>query len=303
MKRGAAPLAAAPPPELPPWWPHAQCSATVGLDAAEWHVQHWPNARLQRAPLALLLHGTGASSHSFAGLAPLLAAGPFEVLAVDLPGHGFTRTPATQALSLPAVATALAALLKSIDAAPALIVGHSAGAAIALQLAMQGDDRPALLVAINGALMPLFGPAGRWFAPIARTLTQQPLVAPAFAMLAAWPGVTRRLLDGTGSAVPAASERCYRHLLRRPAHVAGTLRLMADWDLDPLWAGLGGIRTPVQLIAGADDRMVPAWQSARVRERLCDAQLTELAGLGHLAHEEAPRQVCDSISAAWAQSL
>ena len=81
----------------------------------------------------LLLHGTGAATHSWRDLAPLLAE-RFTVVAPDLPGHGFTSAlgvaddagdgargrGAAGALGLP----------------PALIVGHSAGAAIALRMAL-----------------------------------------------------------------------------------------------------------------------------------------------------------------------
>jgi magnesium chelatase accessory protein len=42
------------------------------------------------APVALLVHGAGAATHSFRGLIPLLS-GHYRVIAIDLPGHGFTR--------------------------------------------------------------------------------------------------------------------------------------------------------------------------------------------------------------------
>jgi magnesium chelatase accessory protein len=43
-----------------------------------------------RGPAVLLLHGSGASAHSWAGLGPLLES-RFTVVAPDLPGHGGTR--------------------------------------------------------------------------------------------------------------------------------------------------------------------------------------------------------------------
>ena len=82
----------------------------------------------------LLLHGTGASTHSWAVLFPLLAA-RFDTLAVDLPGHGFTQSFRRLDSALPGMVHALKVLLAAENFRPALIVGHSAGAAIAVRLA------------------------------------------------------------------------------------------------------------------------------------------------------------------------
>jgi magnesium chelatase accessory protein len=68
-------------------WPHRTASRFVSAGGIEWHVQV-----MGKGPCALLLHGTGASTHSFRDLAPALAP-DFSVIAVDLPGHGFTGTP------------------------------------------------------------------------------------------------------------------------------------------------------------------------------------------------------------------
>ena len=69
-----------------------------GSGAVREHVQ-----RLGRGPSMLLLHGTGASTHSFRDLLPALAE-HFDVLAPDLPGHGFTARPDDPQLPLYAIA-------------------------------------------------------------------------------------------------------------------------------------------------------------------------------------------------------
>ena len=53
-------------------WPHRESSRFVSSGARRWFVQQWP-APSPKAPQLLLLHGTGASSHSWRSLAPLLA--------------------------------------------------------------------------------------------------------------------------------------------------------------------------------------------------------------------------------------
>jgi magnesium chelatase accessory protein len=83
----------------------------------------------------LLLHGTGASAHSWRDVAPALAR-HHRVIVPDLPGHAFTQRPPAAGLSLPGMAAALGALLQTLEATPAVIVGHSAGAAIAARMAL-----------------------------------------------------------------------------------------------------------------------------------------------------------------------
>jgi magnesium chelatase accessory protein len=274
---------------LPAWWPHRGRSQFVDVQGLRWHLQRWPGPA-EGAPVVLLLHGTGAASHSWRHLAPLLAA-RHEVLAPDLPGHGFTRTPGRQALTLPAVAGAVAALLDALQRRPVLVVAHSAGAAVALQLVLHEGLQPERVVGVNAAVLPLQGPVGRLFLPAARLLSANPLVAPGFAAWAALPGATRRLLKGTGSRIDPLGERCYHHLVADARHARGALRLMASWDLAALERDLHALRVPLVLLAGAADRMLPPSHAWRVQQRLRGVTVHELPGLGHLAHEEDPALV------------
>jgi magnesium chelatase accessory protein len=298
-------VAADPPPRVPPvpsWWPHAARSRTLDAGALRWHVQQWPHNN-RDAPVALLLHGTGAATHTWRHVAPLLAA-RFHVIAPDLPGHGFTSTPPQQAMSLPAVAQAVGELLGAMRVQPSLVIGHSAGAAIAMRMVIDRLIAPTLTVSINGAILPLQGPIGRLFLPLARVLTVNPFVPPAFAAMARLPLVARRLLDSTGSRIDAEGERCYAHLMTNATHAAGALRLMASWDLQPLADALPMWRAPLLLIAGADDRTLPASHSQRVAEAIGDASshCVVLPRLGHLAHEEDAAAVLGPLWAAWHQA-
>ena len=61
-------------------WPNRAHSRFVAAGGLSWHVQ-----RMGAGPKLLMLHGTGASTHSFRDLAPLLAE-EFDVAAPELPG-------------------------------------------------------------------------------------------------------------------------------------------------------------------------------------------------------------------------
>ncbi|MDZ4273486.1 MAG: alpha/beta hydrolase, partial [Erythrobacter sp.] len=65
-------------------WPHRDASTFIESGGARWHVQ-----RMGTGTPLLLLHGTGASVHSWRDLMPILAQS-HEVIAIDLPRHAFT---------------------------------------------------------------------------------------------------------------------------------------------------------------------------------------------------------------------
>lgn len=248
-----------------------------------WHVQVEGEG-----PALLLVHGTGASSHSWRTLAPLLAR-RFTTVAPDLPGHAFTGS-LPGAPTLPAIADALQRLLRALAIEPALAIGHSAGAAILLRLCADGALAARTVLGINAALLPFGGALGGFFSPLARMLASNPWVPRLFAFQARQDLALRRLLASTGSALDETSVALYARLLRSPAHVAGALAMMAHWDLFALQRDLSRVTVPVWLIVGTADRTVPPAQADTVVRRMPAARVVRLPGLGHLAHEEdAPR--------------
>ncbi len=287
-----------PPRRLPGDWPHRSHSHALAAGGLHWHVQQWPEPR-PGAPLALLLHGSGASCHSWFALAPLLAQS-HAVLAPDLPGHAFTpraaRGPGAD-LTLPGVARSVAALLQALQARPALIVGHSAGAAVAAQLCLAGDATPADLVSLNGAWFAPGGSERWWYSPLAKLLVLNPLVPHLFAWQAQRPAMLRRLIDSTGSRLDAQALAHYGRLVADPAHVAGVLAMMAAWDLPPLLQQLPALQPRLHLVAGERDGTVPPRQSVAVHQRVPGSRLVPLPGLGHLAHEEDAARVWAAVRA------
>ena len=273
-------------------WPHRDASRFVVAGGVRWHVQIAGDG-----PPLLLLHGSGASTHSWRDLLPQLAR-THTVIAPDLPGHAFTSTPPAHALSLPGMAHAVAALMDTLRIAPAAVAGHSAGAAIALRMQLDGLLPGRHLVSLNGALLPLPGLAGLLFPAAARLLSLTPFAAALFARSAARSGAVERLIASTGSHIDARGVALYARLVRCRAHVTGVLGMMANWDIAPLARDLPRLDAALTLIAARGDRTVPAECSRRVARIVRGARLIELDGLGHLAHEEAPQRLAALIDEA-----
>lgn len=271
-------------------WPNGTASRFVQARPHRWHVQVMGP---DDAPAVLLLHGTGGATHSWRDFAPLLA-DQFRVIAPDLPGHGFTRLGALQRSSLDLMSEDVLALLDKLGERPVAIVGHSAGAALALRMAQLHPTPPRAVVGLNAALDNFEGPAGWLFPMMAKALAVNPFVAPTVARVASETSV-RSLIEGTGSQLDALGLALYRACISDPRHVDGAITMMSQWRLDALRAGLPQTAVRTLLIAGEADRAVPPETSVRAAARLPEGISEILPGLGHLAHEEEPKAVAGRV--------
>jgi magnesium chelatase accessory protein len=235
-------------------------------------------------PLLILIHGAGGATHSFRHLMPLLAP-HYRVIALDLPGQGFSVLGPRGECALAAMARDIAILAKAEDWHPHAIIGHSAGAAIALELSQRIPTTA--VIGINAALAGFDGVSGWLFPILARTLALLPFVPQMFSKLAGNPQKLRDLLTSTGSKLEPAGESQYLHLLQRPEHIAGSLAMMAQWNLDPLLRHLPQIKLPCLLITAQNDRTVPPEVSDRAATQLPNARRAHIPQYGHLVHEEA----------------
>ncbi len=266
-------------------WPNRAFSHFVSAGGLRWHVQ-----RMGEGPVLLLLHGTGAATHSWRDFAPILAE-HFTLIAPDLPGHGFTTAPPYERMSLPGMAAAIGELIETLGVTPDLVLGHSAGAAILIRLCVEGRIAPRGLISLNGALMPWRGLPGHVFSPAAKLLAGNALVSRVFAWRAGNRREIERLVASTGSTLLPAGVDFYQRLIRYPAHIRATLSMMANWDLTLIEQDLPRLQTPLYLVVGEGDLTVSPREARRVRERLPSAEVLLLPGLGHLAHEEQPAAV------------
>lgn len=246
----------------------------------------------------VLLHGTGASAHSWRDIAPALARRlppGARVIVPDLPGHAFTGRPHDEGLSLPGMARLLCALLQVLQARPRVLIGHSAGAAVAARMALDDPADVKTLVSLNGAWLPPAG-QGRWFyAPLARLFALNPWVPRVFAFHASHRGPLERLLASTGSRLDRPGIDLYARLVSDRRHVAAVLAMMTAWDLRPLLQDLHLLAPALHLVVSESDLTVPPRTSEEAARRLPHAVLHRLPGLGHLAHEEAPAVVLELL--------
>lgn len=268
-------------------WPNSRAGRVVEAGGMSWYVQVAGSG-----PVALLLHGTGAATHSWSGLLPRLAR-RLTVVAPDLPGHGFTNEPPRGGYSSASIRSRLEELLEAIGADPALLVGHSAGAAVAVRLArrreaVRGVVGLAPSLALPDGQSPVSGPL--------RTVASSVPAAAAAALLARTP-LLDRTLASTGSRLPPEQLRRYRRLSSTVRHCRAALSMMADWDPEAVQRDLAELRVPALMLAGERDAWIPP-EAVRASAGPCStARVETVPETGHLLHEESPAAIASRVLA------
>lgn len=281
--------------QVAPHWPNQHTSRFVDAAGLRWHVQVAGSG-----PTVLLLHGTGAASFSWGDLLPLLAR-HFTVVAPDLPGHGFTSAPGHATLTLPGMARACGALLTALGLTPVLAAGHSAGAAIIIRMALDGDFTASRLVGLNPALIPPPALYRELIAPFMHRIVTARFVSAPAAALARRDGVIASLLRATQSSVTPGNRQLYEQMLGSEERVRDVLGMMANWSLTALVADMPRLTTPLHLVAGTRDPWIALDDLRALARRTPGCTLDTMDG-GHLLHEEQPAAIAQLLSEAAGRS-
>ncbi len=250
----------------------------------------WQLYECGQGPDILLLHGTGSSAHTWRALLPELS-GSCRLLMPDLPGHGRSKAPRGRRLTIENISDALGGLLRAADVSAVFAIGHSAGAALLAQMALDEVFHPRAIVSLNGAFMPFQGAANPVFGSLARLLSAAPLVPQLVSRRLANRRAVERLISQVGSSPSQLQVDEYVSLLQSPGHIGAALGMMANWDLAGLSRRLPGLAVPLELVACEGDRAVPAVQAQMLADRVPRARVHRLSGLGHLGHEEQPSRI------------
>ncbi len=280
-------------PIIPADWPHAESSFFVTAAGLRWHVQ-----RAGSGPTVVLIHGTAGATHTWRAVLPLLT--PWaDVIAFDLPGHGFTTGANTDQLSLAGMANAVGALLRTLNVRPRIGVGHSAGAAVLLQLASSHEVSPQSIIGVNSALVSI-NALGQALLPFSRALFDVDPVRAAIAAVLRNGTVARELLRSAGTPLDPAQEGRYIAMLTDGARVGAVLRMMSRWDLPALQARFPTVNVPVTLVHSSNEPWVPFHELLEVTRELPMRSVIDVTPAGHLIPDDKPERLADIIASVFA---
>jgi pimeloyl-ACP methyl ester carboxylesterase len=255
----------------------------------------------QDAPLALLIHGLGGLAEEIA--APLhgqLAAAGFRVLAVDRPGYGASDPQPAHRMSPSAQAVWLASLLERLQLEPAVIVGHSFGAAVALWLGRRLARAAPALVLVN----PFCRPTPPALAPLLR-LSVAPGVGPVvrrkLAPRLAEPLVRAGLHQAFAPDPPTDTiSRLPAQLMTQESVLLAMAAELRGFNADASRMGAEGWspQRPVIALTGLYDRVISGEAHGTWLERRVGRVDHRRVACGHMIHHTRPELVAEAVAEA-----
>jgi pimeloyl-ACP methyl ester carboxylesterase len=248
----------------------------------------------------VLVHGLGGSAANWVALVPLLLPGR-RLLVPELPGHGASE-PLPAAPSLNAYADRLALLLEREGLAPAAVVGHSLGGAIALRLAIRRPELVSALVLAGAAGISSGHRRARYALTVSGILKPGRKIARHRARVAESPFLKRLVFGRWGAAdPPALSPELVHAFLSGPPQHTDTVSAAKALVLDDPRPDLDRVRCPSLVLWGARDRQLPVEDAFDYARRL-RARLRVIADCGHLLIGERPDACADAIESFLASS-
>ncbi|MHB8509576.1 MAG: alpha/beta fold hydrolase [Candidatus Dormibacteria bacterium] len=228
----------------------------------------------------LLLHGLNHHAEAWVRNIATIAAGGYRVVALDLPGFGRSGMP-TMSYSLPGYSAFVSQFLDALGVRQAHLVGNSMGGAIAFRFAIDQPERVLSLAGVD--------PAGMFQrVPWVWTLAAQPWVRVLLRPILGrrrllWESHKRAYHDPSVASATQVDRMAEAYL--QPGYrdhllaMAETMFTAPDADL--LWDRLPGLRMPVAIFWGRQDRTIPVQHAYRAAHRIPHAQLFLYDRCGH----------------------
>ena len=228
-------------------------------------------------PTLVLLHGAGDSAGTWSRVAEKLGR-RYRLVIPDLAGHGASAPPAGP-LSVGQVLAGLQGVMDQAPREPAIIVGNSLGAWVALLYSRAHPERVARLVLVNGGAL-------RGDRPDLSLMPKSRAEAAA---------LMTQLCDASAAPIPGyVLDDMVREANTGPiARLAATAAQMDQYVLD---GRLHEISTPVDLLWGESDKLFSIAYARRMMDELPFSRLTVLPACGHVPHQECPSRFEAALS-------
>jgi pimeloyl-ACP methyl ester carboxylesterase len=251
-------------------------------------------------PAVLLIHGLPGTAEDFEDVTPLIAG--HRTIAIDRPGFGFSTG---GYFSFNRQLQAVHEVIEKLHLGRPVLVGHSYGGTISLGYAEQHPGEVRGLVLVDAAA----GDCSRHDNVFTRAQARfvQLIELPVIAQVA---DVTFSQLVRTASATPAESEAFspapvnprHRHRVLAISLKHGNMEayageiLAANKEIDAVNQHLAGLRVPMIVIQGGQDKLVKPQCGRSIAGSVPGAQLRIVPG-GHMAPYTHPAAVAAAVQA------
>jgi pimeloyl-ACP methyl ester carboxylesterase len=237
----------------------------------------------------ILIHGIGASTYTWRLLIPYLARN-FRVTVLDLPGFGRSTMNPKRDHGLDTQSAILIKFLDLLNIKKANLVGSSMGGAIALWLAKEFPERVESVVVLAPATHPKLLPLNvTFFSKVLLPSTNLLLTRTLFRQ------ILKRVLSRHELINDEVVENYLRPYLQNGTAIQTFIRATSVLSDRRLPDQLRGIKTPVHILYGENDLMVPRSVIHELQKRLPHATLITHPTAGHHPHEDEPAWVASQI--------
>jgi pimeloyl-ACP methyl ester carboxylesterase len=257
---------------------------------------HWRDEGCRDCPAIILLHGSNSSLHTFE---PMIAelAGEYRIITYDQPGHGLTGPHPRDDYTAAGMFEALNAVANAARLDRFYLGGNSMGGWVAWRYALNYPERVEGLILIDAAGAPLREGESAPPLNLGFRLLRNPLLRPLLSQITPRSLVQKSLQETVAdpSIVTNAMVDRYWELLRFPGNRrASALRADADREAE-VFDRISDITAPTLLLWGAEDRLIFPSAATTFDERLPNAEVVILDGVGHIPMEEAPAATANAI--------
>lgn len=242
-------------------------------------------------PPLILLHGGGTWLYSFHKNIPVLAR-HFAVYALDLPGHGFTRSlSGSRPYNFHTACHAILEFMNMLKIEKAHIAGHSWGGGWAIDFAGRHPERVLKLILMDASGI-------NRHERLAWELLKYPLIGELLAHFFSRQFVKRGLMlsfYNQSLVTDDLIDMIYAPLQNLDNRKA-QLQYSRNMDWEKTKAALPDIRIPALIIWGKQDRYIPVKFGRRMKQLMPEARLELIDKCGHSSHNEYPEIVNRLIS-------
>jgi pimeloyl-ACP methyl ester carboxylesterase len=233
-------------------------------------------------PTVAFVHGAGFDHSVFALQSRYFGYHGWNVLAVDLPGHGRSEGPALQ--TVPALAEWVMNVLTAAGIRKASLIGHSLGSLIALEAAARHPARVER-IALVATAYPM-----KVSAPYLEAAQRNDFAA--FDMSTIWGHAAQVPLGAN----PNPGMWMYGDALARLRRLAPGV-LYSDLKAANDYVFSGEVKCPVLFVLGGRDVMTPPRAAGALQEKIPHSQVKVIDGSGHTLMAEAPDATLDALAA------
>ena len=240
-------------------------------------------------PAVVFVHGAGCDHTVWQLPARWFAWHGHGVLAVDLPGHGRSEGPPLTGVA--DMGRWLGALLDAAGVKQAAVIGHSMGAAIALEAAAAMPERVTRVGLVGTAAA----------VPVHRDLLGAAKEEPerAYAMMTAWAhGAGAKMGGNPAPGMWMTGGTLALFARNQPGVLHADLEACAAWTSGPEAARK--VRCPALVIVAANDIMTPAKAGRELAGIIPGGRAVTIENCGHMLLAEAPDALLDALIAFFA---